>query len=130
MPAKGAEGVVVGMGVAADKTHGDVLPGGALDAAGTEEAGGIAINEQAEHHGGRVLGVAGAAAVDLDVVEGKGGDGVDHEMGKVVIGHPVTEIRGQQQRGVAVDVLETGSHVLTLPRGGPEGQEEPALRVI
>ena len=130
LPAKGAEGVVVGIGVGAEEAHGDILPGGALDAAGDEEAGGIAINEQAEHHGGRVLGVAGAAAVDLDVVEGKGGDGVDHEMGKVVIGHLVTEIRGQQQRHVRESLSEEELVVFDiLTRPAPELSEDERTAV-
>ena len=112
------------MGIGAEEAHGDVLPGGALDAAGADEAGGIAINEQAEHHGGRVLGVAGAATVDLDVSERDRGDGLDHEVDEVVIGHPVAEIGREQQRAVAINVLEAGSRIPALPQELPRGQDD------
>jgi hypothetical protein len=45
------------------------------------------------------------------VIDGKGGqgqplDGLDDEVNQIILGDPVAQVRGQQQRGVAVGVLE------------------------
>jgi hypothetical protein len=110
LAAEGAEGVVVGMGVGADVAHGHVLPCGVLNAAGTEDAGGVAVNQHTEHHLRRILGVASPAVVDAALVELEGGDRIYDEVGEVVIRDPVLDALGKQHRCLTVDILIAGSH--------------------
>src|ERR1017187_977874 len=49
-PAKGAKGVVVGMGVGGEQAHRDAIVSALLDATAAEGARGIAVNEQPEQH--------------------------------------------------------------------------------
>ena len=49
------------VGVGGEEARGDVFVGEGFDAATGECAGGVSVNSEAEHHGGRVLGVTGAA---------------------------------------------------------------------
>jgi len=108
--AEGADGIVVGMGVGADESDGEVLAGGVFDAAGAEQAGGVAINEEGEHHGGRELGIPGAAVVDAVVVEVQGRHGINHKVGDVVVRNPLLNAGGEEHGGLAINVLESGSH--------------------
>ena len=108
--AEGADGIVVGMGVGADEADGEVLIGGVFDAAGAEQAGGVAVDEEGEHHGGRELGIAGAPLVDAAMVEAQGGDGINHKVGEIIFGDPFLDGGGQEHGGLAVYVLESGSH--------------------
>jgi hypothetical protein len=79
-----ADGVVVGVGVGGEEAHGDVFKGERFDAATGECAGGIAVNQQAEHHAGRVLGVAGAALIGMCKAQIQRFDRVHDEMDHVV----------------------------------------------
>ena len=58
----------------------------------------------------RELGIAGAAAVDAAVIEVQGGDGINDKVGEVVFGNPFPDADGKQHGGLAVNVLESGSH--------------------
>ena len=114
--AEGAIGIVVRMGVGADEADGEVLTGGVFDAAGAEEAGGVAIDEEGGHHGSRELGVAGAAVIDADVVGAERSDGINHKMGGVVVRHPFLNGNGKEHGGFTVDVLKSGSYELRWQR--------------
>jgi hypothetical protein len=57
--------IVVGMQVGAQVAHGEVLVGGALDLARAHDPVAVAVDEDGQHHPGRVLGIARAAVVDL-----------------------------------------------------------------
>jgi len=59
---EGADGVMVGMLAGAEIAHGHVAVGGPLDAPAAEEAVGVAVEEQREHHPRRELLVAAALA--------------------------------------------------------------------
>lgn len=102
-PSKGAEGVVVRVGVGAEETHGDIAVAGGFDLATGKSSGAVGIDQEGQKHGGRVLLMASAAMVDL----GAGGvdrlDGVDDEVNKVARWNPVAQVRRKKHRGVAVD---------------------------
>jgi hypothetical protein len=52
-----ADRVVIGVGVAGEETDGDVFVGEFFDASAGENACRVGVDQQAEHHGGWVLGV-------------------------------------------------------------------------
>ena len=54
---------------------------------------------------------AGAAGVDPDLAQVKGGHGIADEADKVIAGHLIAEIGGEQERSVVIHGCETGSHV-------------------
>jgi hypothetical protein len=60
--------------------------------------------------GGRVLLAAGAADVDLDLAQVESVHGVEDEVDKMIAGHPVAQIGGQEQRGVPVNGNEANGH--------------------
>jgi hypothetical protein len=111
------------MRVGANVAHGHVLPCGVFDAARTEEAGGVAVNHQAEHHLRRILSVAGAAVVDAAVVGLEGGDRINDEVGEVIFRDPVLNALGKQHRCLTVYILKTGSHASWLAHAAGEGQD-------
>jgi len=69
LAAKSAERVVVGMSVGGEQTHGHAVMGALLDAAAAESAGGVAVEEQRQEQGGRILFAARAASVDADLAQ-------------------------------------------------------------
>ncbi len=89
-----ADGVVVGMGVAGEVTHGKVTMGGILDLARGEEAVGVAVDEQRKHHMWRELPISRAAMVDLEVFQRKPVDGFDDEVDEIVFRHPISHVHG------------------------------------
>ena len=102
--------------VGREVAHGDVAVGGALDAAGAEEAVGVTVEEQRQHHVRRILLVAAALVVD-----GEGGQrepicGADDEVDQIVFGDPVAQVWGQEHRGGAVDVFEAVRHLAPIDR--------------
>jgi len=101
---------VVGVGVSGEETNGDVFIGECFDAAAGESARRVAVDEQAQHHGGRVLGMAGAALVGAGLAQVERFDRIHDEMDHVVGRYPVAQVRRQEQRGVVVDVDESGEH--------------------
>ena len=56
--------VVVRMVVGRQITHADMLISGPLDFTGGEDALSVAVDQQSQHHGRRILPVTGAALVD------------------------------------------------------------------
>ena len=109
--AEGAKGVVIGVGVGGEEAHRNTVVSALPDAAAAEGAGGVAVDEQAQQHAGRVWGAAGAAGVALDLAQVKGLDGVEDEMDQRIGGYPLAQIGGQEQRGVAVNRDATNSPV-------------------
>ena len=108
--AEGADGVVIGMGVGAEVAHGQVAVGGALDAAAAEDAVGVAVDEQGEHHRRRELRVAATAVVDREGAQRQPLDGLDDEVDQVILGDPVAQVGREKQGGLTVDVDEAGGH--------------------
>ena len=98
------------MSVGGEVAHGHVAIGGPLDAAGAEDAVGVAVEEQGQHGVGRILGVAGALVVHGEGGQGQAVHGLDDEVDEVILGHPVAQVRRQQERGVTVGVLEAMGH--------------------
>ena len=105
--AEGANGVVVGVVVGAEVTHRHRVVSEGFDAAAGEGAGGVGIDEQGEHEGGRVLLGAGAALVDLGGGEVEDVHRLDDEIDDVGFGDPVAQVNGKQERCAAVDVDES-----------------------
>ena len=108
--AEGADRVVVGMGVGAEVTHGQVAMGGPFNAPGTDHAVGIAVDEQGHHHVRGILAVAGALVVDGEMADRKPVHRGDDEMNQVILSHPFAEIRGEQHRGIPIDSPKAWSH--------------------
>jgi hypothetical protein len=99
-----------------------------FDPAGAEQASGVGIDEQGEHHGGWELGIAGAAVIDTVEVEVQGSDGINDKVGEVVVRDPFLDAGGEEHGGLAVNVLESGSHDKTLAQSAAPGQEFFAIR--
>jgi len=74
------------------------------------KCGGVAVDEQGQHHRGRILFGTGAALVNLDPAQVQRGDGIQDEVDEVIVRHPVAQIGRQEQRGVPVNGDETNSH--------------------
>ncbi len=70
--------------------------GGGLDGACAKPTGGVAVDEQGQHHGRRILLAAGATGVDVEVVQGELLHGVQDEMDDMIAGQPFAQIAGQQ----------------------------------
>jgi hypothetical protein len=88
-----AEAVVVRMGVSTQEAHRHAVGGQALDLAAGKRASGVAVNQQCEHHGGRILRIPAAALVDPSRARVQRGDGLHDEMHQVVLGHPLAQVR-------------------------------------
>jgi hypothetical protein len=84
----------------------DIAIGGSFDAAGTELTVGVAVTEQRQHHVRRKLLIAATRVVDGKDAQGQALDGSDDEARQIVLSHPVAQFGRQQQRNVAVGVLE------------------------
>jgi hypothetical protein len=111
---EGADRVGVGMLVGGEVAHGDVTGGGALDAAGVEEAVGLAVDEQRQHHVRRILLVATAFGVGGEGGQREPVHGADDEVDQVVFGDPVAQVWGAGAvGGGAVVVLKAVRHGTT-----------------
>ena len=110
-PAEGANRVVIGMGVGAEQAHGHAIMGRGLDLPVGKDPRGVAVNEQPEQDGWRVLLFAGAAVVDPHAAEVEFADGIHDEVDKI-IRRPLPEVRGEQEWRVVVDMNEAGGHTL------------------
>jgi len=108
LAAETADRVVIRMGVAAEKTHRDIGVGRLLDGAGTERARGVAVAEHTQHHPWRVLLVARASLIHLEVGQRQAVHRIDNEVGQVVCGNPLAQVGGQQQGRIAVNIDESG----------------------
>ncbi len=87
-----ADRVVGGMGVAGEEAHGDVLKCERLDAPAGEGASRVTINEQAQHHGGRVLGVTRAALIGPRTTQVQRFDRIHDEVDHMVLRNPVAQV--------------------------------------
>ena len=94
-----ADGAEVGDVVADDDAAGDVGVAAAHDLARGAGAGGVAIEQQRDHHPGmeRRLAPEFALVVGEDGREVDGGDGIEEEVDQVVFGEPVLG-RGREDR--------------------------------
>ena len=108
--AEGADAVVIGVKVCAKQTHRHVLVGGAFNLPTTEGARRVGINEQAKHQGWRILTAAGPSFIDLGLAQIDQGDRLHDEMHQVILRHPLPQVRGHQQRSIAVNTDEPCSH--------------------
>jgi predicted metal-dependent phosphoesterase TrpH len=87
--------------------------GGPLNPPAGEDAGGVAVDEQAKEQARRVLRVAGAAFVDPRSARVQLTDRIHDEVDKVIGRHPLAQVRRQQQRRVVINVDKAGSHTLS-----------------
>ena len=90
-----ADRVVVGMGPRAQVTDRHVTVSGSLDLARGEQAVGVTVDQQRQHHVGRELLVAGAPMVDAKTLQREPLHGLNHEMDQVIFGHPIPQVRWQ-----------------------------------
>jgi hypothetical protein len=105
-----ADAVVIGMLVRAQQPHRDILVREPLDAPAAEGARRVAVDEQPEHHRGRVLLAAGAAVVDARRAQVQQPNRIHDEVDQMILRHPVAQIRRQEHRRVVVNVDEAGRH--------------------
>ena len=117
LPAKGAERVVIGVRVGAEHAHGHAVVGGPLDLAAAESARGVAPEEPPEQERRRVLLAAGAAPVHPRRAQVARPHRLQHERHKVILRHPLPQVRRQQQRRVPVHVHEFHSQAPVGSRG-------------
>lgn len=94
VPPAGANRDVIGMGVGGEGTPGNVPAGGPFDAAGGKDAVGVTVNEQGQQEVRRILRVAGALGIEGEGREGQALDGLDDEGDQIILGHPVSQVRG------------------------------------
>ncbi len=96
LAAEGADGVVIGIQVAAaDVADHHILAGCVLDHTRGEPPSGIAINEQGKHHLGWILFVARPPLIDEKVFRRELVNCVDQEMRDVIVPYPVAQIGRQ-----------------------------------
>jgi len=110
LPAERANRVVIGVGVAAEQPHGHVLKTGRLDPPAPKHPGGVAVDQQREHHPRRILRTAAALLVDARRAHVELLDGIENERHQMIRRHPLPQIGRQQHRGVSVDHYKAGSH--------------------
>ena len=110
-----ADRVVVGVGVAGEEAHGDVFVGERLDAATGEGACRVTVNQQTEHHGGWVLGAAGAALGGVRSAQVQRFDRIHDEMDHVAGRDSVAQVGRQEHRHVVVNVDEAGRDSFHTP---------------
>jgi hypothetical protein len=87
---------VIGVRVGAEITHGHVAAGCPLDAAAAEEAVGVAVDEQGEHHRRRELRVAAAAVIDGEGAQRQPLDGLDDEVNQIILRDPIAQVRRER----------------------------------
>ncbi len=86
--------------------------GRGLDLPVGKDPRGVAVNEQPEQDGWRVLLFAGAAVVDPHAAEVEFADGIYDEVDKMIRLHLPPEVRREQAWRVVVDMNEVGGHTL------------------
>lgn len=89
LPTKGANCVMIGMGVGGDVAHCNVSVGCSLDLARAGDPVAIAVDEQCQHHRGRILFATTTAMVMVIVVLFNEFYRVKDQMGDVVFGQPI-----------------------------------------
>jgi len=109
-PPERADAVVVRMPVRAQQPHGDILVREPLDAPAAKRAARIAVDEQPEHHRGRILLAARAVVVDARRAHIQQPHRLHDEMHQMILRHPVAQIRRQEHRGVVIDGDEARGH--------------------
>jgi hypothetical protein len=73
---------------------------------------GVAVNEQPEQDGWRVLGVAGATLVAPHAAQVEFADGIHDEVDKMIRRHLLPQVRREQEWRVVVDMNEAGGRTL------------------
>jgi hypothetical protein len=123
--AERAQRVVIGVRLRAQEPHRDVLVSGPLNLPAGEDAGGITIDEQPEHHARRIVRIAGAAFIDARALQVQLAERIHDEMRQMIGGHPIAPIGRQEQRRVVLDVDEAGSHAPSTRNLEMSGAESP-----
>lgn len=96
--------------IASEEADAEVFVSDFPDFVARKWAGDVAVNEQTEHHGGRVLYAAGAAVVDFRGAEIEQLRGIQHEMQDVISRHPVPQIWAVKALGGMIHGDETNCH--------------------
>jgi hypothetical protein len=86
-----------------------------LDLARGEQAVGVTIDQQRQHHVGRELLLPGAPVVDAKALQREALHRLDHEMDQVVLRHPIPQVGRQQHWRVAVNGNKSCTHRDDLP---------------
>ena len=88
---------------------------GRLNGAGAKAAGGVTVDQQSQHHRGRILLAAGTAMIDAEVAGGNLFHRIEDEVNDMTSGHPVAQIARQEHRRLAVEIDETCGHGYPIP---------------
>ena len=112
---EGADRVMIGVRVRADHPHRDVVEGRLLDATAAEDPGRVAVEQEAQEHGRRILLAAGAPLVDPNLTQVQCLDRIEDEVGQMIARNPIPEVGREKDGGVVVDDDEAGTH--TDPAG-------------
>ena len=102
--------VLIWMVVAAKIPHRNIPVGGPLDFARGEQAIGVTVDQQRKHHMRRKLGVTRASMIDFEQIHWESIDRFNHKMNQVIFLHPISQIRWQKHRSVAVYIDEFRGH--------------------
>jgi hypothetical protein len=111
--AKGANRIVVGMGIPAEQPHRHAVVRRPLDLPAGENSRGVAVDEQPQHHPWRVLRVARAPLVDSGRAQIQFFQRVHHKVHQVSRRHPLPQIRRQQKGRVVVNVHKSRGHIFS-----------------
>ena len=98
------------MGVGANETHSHITVRGGLDGARTEPTSGITIDEQGEHHRGRILFTARAAMVHMEVAGGDLIHRIKDQVNQMIRRQPLAQVAGQKHRRLPIQIHKTCSH--------------------
>src|SRR3546814_1010537 len=107
------------MMVGAKVAHRHVAVARRFDRARTKPAGGVTINQQREHHRGRILLAASPAVIDSKMRRRDLLHRFEDEVHDVPARHPLAQIIGQEHRRLTVQIDEAGGrseeHTSELP---------------
>jgi len=106
-----AQRVMIGMRVRTKQAHRHVFIGRTFDLSTGKNSRRIAVNQQCQQHGRRILLAPGPSIVDRRRSRVHRVHRVDHKMNQVIRLHPVSQIRRQQQWRVPIYVYES-CHIL------------------
>lgn len=108
---------MVGVAVGRKKTKRHRVMGGALNPATGKNAGGVAVDQQAEQHFGVVGGAAAPGVGTGQLAKVQLLYGFENEARQVVFGQPVLQRRGQQLSALAVNGNEA-AHAVAMQGWG------------
>jgi hypothetical protein len=101
---------MIGMGIAGQTPHSQIPISRSLDPPAGENPIGITIDQQGQHHRGRVLGIAGAPLIDHKLPSGHGLDRFNDKMYQLILRYPIPQVSSQEHRRIAIDFDKSFRH--------------------